>query len=784
MSKHSSGYKGRREDRRLLTGQGRYTNDWSMEGQVYAYFRRSDRAHAIITAIDKTAAERSAGVLAVFIGSDLKGARFGNLTPLSPPPSRNGQKIQVPVRPMLARDRVRFVGEEIALVIADSIAAARDAAELIEIEYEDLPALIGFQSAMAVGATELHANIPGNICFDFEYGNERQTEIAFAQAAGIVSLTLDSPRVAPTPMEPRGALVVYDETTDRFSVYCPNQGGPAFRDELAVLADISPERLRIQMLDVGGAFGARTSPFPEHPLLMHAAKTVRRPVKWLSSRSEDFLTDNHGRAILVSGELAYNKDGKILALRTDWLCDSGAYLTSAGVLTNSVNGMVIGAGVYDVGALYGRHRQVMTNTSPTNAYRGAGRPEAVYIVERLVDEAANRLNIDPFEFRNRNLIQKEQMPYRTMTGSVFDSGDFPGLVSIAQKESDWDSFDTRRLRSKKNGKLRGRGCAVFLEPSGGGGVAKDQAAIEFQKDGAIVLHCVAGPSGQGHETVFPEMVAEWLGVKVEQITLKAGDPDGPRLVGNPAIGSRSGMLQGSVFKAASEIVIEKAKQLAADALEAPASDLEFKNGTFTIVGTDRTISMTNIIERNVSDRPHPLDTVAERPISRAFPSGVHAVEVEIDPDTGTVDVVRYTVVDDIGYVINQTLADGQIFGGVVQGAGQVFGENCQYDLNDGQLLTGSFMDYCMPRAHLIRGITMVNHNIASPNNPLGAKGAGETGTTGALPACMNAVIDALRPLGIQHFDMPVTPSRIWSAIAAAKAQTSAESARDQRLRHG
>jgi aerobic carbon-monoxide dehydrogenase large subunit len=495
---------------------------------------------------------------------------------------------------------------------------------------------------------------------------------------------------------------------------------------------------------------------------------LRRPVKWLSSRSEDFLTDNHGRAVSLRGELAYDKNGKFLALRTEWLCDSGAYLAAAGVLTNSINGKAIGAGVYRVEALYCRHRQVITNTSPTNAYRGAGRPEANYIVERLVDEVAARLEIDPIELRRRNLIRKAQMPYRSLTGTDFDSGDFPGLLAKVKQESDWKGFNARRRQSRKRGKLRGIGCAMFVEPSGGGHAMQDEVAVLFQRDGSIVLHNVAGSSGQGHETVFPELIARWLGVPVERVFGRSSDPDGPNLHGNPSIGSRSGMSQGSAFKLAADIVIEKAKHLAADALEAHAEDIEFANGVFTIAGTDRALAMTQVIERHSPDTPPPLDTIAGRPVSRAFPSGAHAVEVEIDPDTGAIEILRYTAVDDVGNLINPTLAAGQLFGGIVQGAGQVFGEHCQYDASDGQLLTGSFMDYCMPRADLIPNPTLVNNAMPSPNNPLGAKGVGEAGTTGAPGACMNAVMDALRSVGVKHFDMPATPARIWSAIAASR----------------
>jgi carbon-monoxide dehydrogenase large subunit len=767
MTKPDPKYRGRREDQRLLTGRGRYTNDWFLDDQVHAWFRRSDRAHAVIKRIDTCAAERSPGVLAVFTGRDFAQMHFGTIPPIEPPPGRGGQKIRVPERPVLARDRVRFVGEEIAVVIAETQVAARDAADLIEIEYEDLPVLIGAANALAGNAIAIHENIPRNICFEFEYGDEQATAAVFARAYGVVSVSVESPRVAPTPMEVRGAVVAYDAASDSFDIYSPNQGGPAFRDDLAIMSGVPAERLRVRMVDIGGAFGARTNPFPEYPALMVAARKLRRPVSWVSTRSDDFLTDNHGRAVSLRGELAYDENGKLLALRTDWLCDSGAYLAAAGILTNSINAKSIGAGVYQVEALYGRHRQVITNTSPTNAYRGAGRPEANLIVERLVDEVAAKLNVDPLQLRARNVIKKAQMPYRTLTGTVFDSGDFPGLITKARERADWKGFNARRRQSRTRGKLRGIGCALFVEPSGGGHAKQDEVAVLFNGDGALVLHNVAGSSGQGHETVFPELVACWLGVPIERMTSRSGDPNGPSLHGNPSIGSRSGMSQGSAFRLAADIVIEKARRLAAEALEASENDLDFANGVFTIAGTDRSITMTQVIERYSEQAPHPLDTIAARDISRAFPSGAHIVEVEIDPDTGAVKVVRYTAVDDFGNAINQTLADGQLHGGIMQGAGQVFGEHCQYS-DDGQLLTASFMDYCIPRADLLPTLDLSAHVVPTPSNPLGAKGVGEAGTTGALPACLNAVLSALRTTGVEHLDMPATPARIWSAIVAAR----------------
>jgi len=765
----ASAFKGRREDDRLITGRGRYSDDWDLPGQLYASFKRSDRAHALIRSVSRQAAEQIPGVVAIVTGSDIAEAGFRTLPPVAPFAGRDGKKMLVPERPLLARERVRFAGEEVALVIAQTRAAARDAADLIEVEYEDLPAVIGFDKALAPGVTALHPNIPDNVCFDFEYGDAAKTAALIEGAAHVACVVLESPRVAPTPMEPRAALAWYDAERDTFELRVAHQGGFAMRDALAVMMNVAPDKIRVNLVDVGGAFGARTAPFSEYPLMLHMAKRLGRPIKWLSTRSEDFLTDNHGRAIRLEGELAFDASGRFIALRTNWLCDSGAYLTQAGAFTNSFNGMTIGAGVYQVEALYGRHRQLMTNTAPTNAYRGAGRPDAVYVVERLVDAAAAMLGVDPLVLRRRNVIRRSQMPYRTVTGAVFDSGDFAGLIDKVKEASRWGSFAQRRREAARRGVLRGIGCSVFLEPSGGGLVPKDEVAIRFGENNQVLLYSVAGPSGQGHETVFPELVARMLGLDPAQVVLRAGDPDGPALIGSPAIGSRTILSHGSTYKLAAEQVIEKGRPFAADMLETSIGDVEFRDGRYVVKGTDRAVTFAEVMVQCASQTPHPLDTIAELPIVRTFPSGAHVAEVEIDRETGWVHVVDYTAVDDIGNVINHVLADGQLHGGVMQGAGQVFGENCLYDEGSGQLVAGSFMDYTMPRADLIAAIQAVDHAIPSPGNALGAKGAGEAGTTGAGAACMNAVVNALRSVGVDHFDMPATSARIWAAMQQASA---------------
>jgi len=760
----SERFRGRREDLRLLTGRGHYTADHNLPGQLHAAFRRADRARAIIRAIDTQAAARAPDVVAVLTGRDLADAGFKTLPPFPPPPGRGGTKLIMPERPYLARDRVCFAGEEVALVIAASHAAAVDAADLIEIEYEDLPPVIGFDAALTAGAPLVHDNIPGNVCFDFEYGDAAKTASVLAGAARVVRLTVESPRVAPNPMEVRSVLANYDAAASRYEIWCAHQGLPAMRNQLATMLGVPPESVRINHTDVGGGFGARVSPFPEFALLLHAARRFNRPVKWLSTRSEDFLCDNHGRGIRVSGELGLDRDGNFVALRTEWLCDEGAYLTPSGAMTNCLNPQQMGAGPYRIAAVYGHHRLVVTNTAPTSAYRGAGRPEAALIVERLVDEAAAQLGVDPLELRRRNVLAREHLPYKSPTGSTFDSADFRGLIDRAEAAADWRGFAARREAAAKQGKLRGIGCAVFLEPSGGGAAPKDQIAIRFDRAGRANLYNVAGPSGQGHETIFAELMAAWLGLDPECVVARVNDPDAPPLIGNAAIASRSMQSQGGAFKLGSVEVIRKGMALAAEALECAAADLEFRDGRYVVTGTDRTITLAELIDRHRADAPHPLDTIAEQPAQRAFPSGAHVAEIEIDAETGAVAVLRYTAVDDAGVVMNHVLAEGQIHGAVAQGAGQVFGERCVYDPATGQLITGSFMDYVMPHADLIGEIRLGEQGVPSPTNALGAKGIGEAGTIGALPACMNAVLDALRRAGVTQFDMPATPGRLWEAM--------------------
>ena len=762
-----SSYTGRREDRRLITGQGRYTADLNLPGQLHACFVHADRASARIRSIDSEAARTAPGVVAVYTGADLAGSTFKTPGTMVSYAGRGGQALLVPPWQPFARERVRYVGEEVALVVAATPRQAEDAAGMVVVDYDDLPVVAHPEDAVADGAPLVHDSVPGNLVFDYEYGNQAATAAAFEGAEHVVRLQLDSQRVAACPMEPRACLVAWDGAA--FDLYVPNQGPTMLRPGLCHILGLEPAQVRIHARDVGGGFGARSGAYMDTVLLMWAARILARPIKWQGSRSEQFMTEAHGRALSIEAELALDRDGTFRAFRMQWLCDQGAYLTAAGPLINTMNGSLTIGGAYAVTTGYGRHRCVLTHTCPTTAYRGAGRPDMAYAVERLVDEAAVQLGLDRVAIRRKNAIPQSALPYANAAGAKYDSGDFAGLLDLAERHADLAGFAARRTASRANGQLRGLGLALFLEPSGGGAAPKDQVAIRVAGDGSIKLHAVTQNHGQGHETVFPELVARTLGIAPERIELVTDDPIVASLLGNGVVGSRSMQQFGSAFRLGAEEVVRKGSALAAKQLEASPADIEFAAGVYRIKGTDLLVTLTELIAQYRHMSPHPLDSDAEVPLSRAFPSGVHVAEVEVDKDTGATAIRRYIAVDDSGTVVNHTLMEGQIHGGLAQGAGQVLGEYCAYDRATGQLLSGSFMDYCMPRADMLPVVEAFEHSTPSPTNHLGAKGAGEAGTTGALPTLMNAIVDALRPLGVSHLDMPATPARVWQAMRSGKA---------------
>jgi carbon-monoxide dehydrogenase large subunit len=757
---------GRREDFRLVTGSGQYTADWNLDGQAHACFLRSDRAHAEIVTIDASAAHAHPGVLAVLTGADVVAAGFKTPPAILLMKGKGGSSFKLPHRHALAHERVRFVGEPVAVVIAETQAAAEDGAERIAIEYRDLKPAVAAEEALAAGASQLHPDVPGNLAMEYEYGALAPVESAFAQAAHVARVTLDAQRISGNPMEPKACLAAYDPATGIYDVYLPTQGMAAVRDGLAHVAGVARENIRIHAKDVGGAFGVRNEVYPEFAALLLATRLVGRPVKWVGTRAETIVSDHHGRGAKLSGALALDEEGSFLAIRIEWLVNLGAYASNAGPFINTGAAPTSSAiNVYRIPAAYGSHQLVFTNTTPTTAYRGAGRPNVAYLAERLVDEAARISGIDRIALRRKNLIPRTAFPYKTPTGSTYDSGDPPGLLEQALAAADWKGFERRRRAAKRDGMLRGIGCAVFIEPSGG--VGQEEIAIRFDADGGLDLFTLSGASGQGHETVFPELVADILGVAADTIRLRASDPDAPPLVGTGSFGSRSLISHGGALATGAREVIRKGTELAAKELEVAESDLAFENGRYRVPGTDVSIGLAELARRLAGAGEQRLDTTIKMNTAAAFPSGAHVCEVEIDPATGVLELIRYVAVDDAGKIYNHMIAEGQVVGGLVQGIGQAMGEHCVYERESGQLLTGSFMDYYMPRADVLPGIALYDRPVPSPANPLGAKGVGEAGTTGAIPTIANAVIDALKPCGIAHLDMPFTPHRIWQAIRDA-----------------
>lgn len=753
----------RREDHRLLTGEGRYTADFDYPGQCHAAFLRSDRAHADIKCIDLTRALAAPGVLAVLTGRDVAAAGYRSLPVDLPIKDRGRRPLVHPHRPALAQDRVRFVGEPVALVVAQTLAQAGDAVELIDIEYLDQPSLTSRDAATQPGAPTIWLEMPDNVCFEWEVGDEARTREAIAGAPHVTRLRVVNNRLVASPMENRAALALYDPATDHYTIHAPSQGTAQLRRQIAGVLGIAPTKLRVLTHDVGGGFGARTPVYPEHCALLLAAKTVGRPVKWVSTRAETFLGEHHGRDSAMQGELALDRDGRFLALRIHFHAAMGAYLTSAGVLISTANISHVMAGVYRTPAVHGRMTCVMTNTPPVGPYRGAGRPEMAYFIERIVDEAAHEMGLDRAELRRRNFV--DAFPYRAPNGVTYDSGEFAGVLERACALSGWNDAAARRAEAQQRGRLYGIGLASFLEVTGGN--PREGASLRFASDGTVVAQCGTQSNGQGHETVFPALVAQALGVPVERVRLSEGDHDEP-LAGGSSVGSRSLVAAGNALRLAAQEAIRKGRDLAARRFEAAPDDVQFDRGRFRVAGTDRTAGLLEIAIDAASNDSNPLDSIGELDVPPTFPNGCYVAEIEIDPATGALDLRSLTAVNDNGIVKNRELVEGQVHGGIAQAVGQALVEHCQFDPGTGQLLTGSFADYAMPRADLLPSIACHSHEVPCVTNPLGVKGAGECGVVGALPAVMNAVADALRGLGIPPPDMPVTSETLWRAIHAAR----------------
>ena len=754
----------RREDVRLITGQGRYTADWNLPGQLHAAFLRADRAHAEILGIDAKRALAARGVVAVYTGEDAHAEGYKSLPNIVSFPGKDGQPLKKPHHPVLALGKVRYVGEPVAMIVAETAAMAEDARELIEVQYRDLPAVTDFESAVRESAPQLHADVPGNLAFEYESGDAQAVATQFARARYVTKLTVDSQRLVGNALEPRACLIAFDAASGRYTVHVPMQGAGTMRGQFTAVTGLDKDLIVLVAQDVGGSFGVRGAAYPEYFAAMMASRRLGRAVKWVASRSETFMSDFHGRALSLTGELAIDADGRFLAIRFDDRADLGAYGGTFGSFIATRNLTVTAGGVYRIPAVYARTRLAYTNTVPVSAYRGAGRPDIAYAIERLVDHAAHQHGFDPVELRRKNLIPKEAMPYKTPNAGSYDSGDFEAVMDDALARADWMHFPARREASARAGLLRGIGIATYLEAGGGGAAPKDQVAAEFDEQGGMTLYAVTQSSGQGHETIYPQIVAATLGVDVAGIRFHPSPPAAD-LIGNGTGGSRGVLGTGSAFRLLGQKLIDVARPHAAAALRVAESELRYSEGAFH--AGDRSIGFMALARKLAGPKPHPLDTVAEGTFGMSYPNGCHIAEVEIDPETGAATIARYTAVDDLGNVINPTLVEGQVHGGVMQGAGQVFGEHAVYDPATGQLLSGSFADYVMPRAGWLRHIEVHDHPVPTPTNALGAKGVGEAGCSGSLPALANATIDALRPLGITHLDMPYTPGRLWQAIRAA-----------------
>ena len=753
--------KGRLEDDRMLTGRGRYVSDWNLPGQAYGHFLRSDRAHAGIRSIHKQPALAHPGVLAVITGEDVRG-ELKSLPCALPVKGRGGMELIHPGRPALAQGRVRFAGEAVALVVAESAAAAQDAAELLEIEYDDLPAVVRARDAVMRGAPLVHDPVPGNIVMDYESGNEALAGQAFEKAARVVELDVDISRVVGNPMEPRACLAAFDAASGQYHLYACTQGAAIMRNQLSAVLGVPPEAIRVIAEEVGGGFGVRFNVYPEYCAALFAAKQLGRPVKWAGSRSEVFLADEQARDVRAKGALALDAEGRILGMRFDMLANLGAYLAPTGPFINTLGIVNCLSGVYDVPAAYARIRLALTNTAPMAAYRGAGRPVMSYALERLVEQAAHEIGMDPAELRRRNFIRS--FPYRIAAGFEYDCGDFEGVMDRALAAADWRGYAERKKKSAKHGKLRGRGMSTYIEATGAGFAPQDQVEMRWSEDGAtLTLYAPTHSHGQGHETTYAQIVSRVLGIPLEAIRLRTAGPDF-YITGNATGGSRSLLAVGSVLLLGAQELVKRGLAAAAEALEAAAADIEFVAGHYRIKGTDRRISLQSL----AAQRPQELDLAYANKFGSCFPNGCLIAEVEIDPASGETQIVSYVACDDAGNVVNPQIVEGQMHGGIAQGAGQAFAELAVYDPDSGQLLTGSFMDYAMPRPGDVQGLELLEHPVPTTLNPLGAKGVGEAGVTGSLPALMNAVVDALRERGVRRFDMPATPHRIWQALQAGR----------------
>jgi carbon-monoxide dehydrogenase large subunit len=762
----------RREDPRLLRGRGRYFDDLKLADQLYAAIVRSPHAHADIGGIDARAAALMPGVHAVLTGDDYRADAIGSLPSMVPYKRRDGGPMYLPERPAIATGRVLHVGYPVAVVVADTLDLARDAAEHVTVDYMPRPAVVSAREAAEQTAPQLYGDCPGNEAYFYQAGDKAKTDAAFAAAAHVIEQRLVINRVTANPIEPRGVTGIYDAGAGRYTLHCGFQRPWLFRNDIARTTLKIPEaELRLVTGDIGGSYGLRGSIYPEIILMLWAARRVGRPVKWTQTRNEAHISDDDARDNIVDASLALDKDGKFLGVRIRSYGNLGAFVSFRGAMPPVVNiGTVVGT--YATPALHVAISGMLTNTHCTSPYRGAGRPEASYMIERLIDIAADQIGIDPAELRRRNTIPPEKMPYKTPLTFTYDSGHFEENLDRTMKLADWNGFEARRREAAKRGKLRGIGISNTIEQAAD--PTYETAEIRFDPLGGMTFVTGSISHGQGHNTIQTQMLVSQLGVDPEQIKFIQGDTDAVAF-GMGTGGSRSTTMSGGAIVAVSEKVVAKGKKLAAHLLEASEGDIEFKDGRFTIAGTDRALGIHEIAKSAFQMQKLPpgmepglYETATYRANSGNFPNGCHVCEVEIDPETGTTQIVGYWVVDDVGTVINPMLVKGQIMGGIAQGMGQVLMEDKCYD-DAGQVLSGSFMDYAMPRADDFCPVVIEDNPVPTPTNPLGVKGAGEAGTVGSLSAGVNAIVDALSVLGVRHIDTPCTPYRVWRAIERARA---------------
>ena len=760
----------RSEDSTLVRGAGYYADDVSRPGQVYAVIVRSVVAHGNIRGIDTAAAKAMPGVIAVYTAADL--TDYGPLKSTLPLKNRDGSPIRHTPRPALSGDKVRYVGDAVACVIAETVAQAKDAAEAVVLDLEPLPAVLTPADAVKHGAPLLFDAVPNNIALDYHYGDTAKVAEAFAKAKHVTRLTTSNQRMVVNAMEPRAAVGEYDTASGKWTLYSTSQGVFGMKTSLMDILGAPADKVRVITGQVGGSFGMKAAVYPEYVCILHGARMLGRPVKWTDERSGSFLSDHHGRAQDMTMEMAFDENAHILAIRLTGYGNMGGYLAQFGPLLSTGNQVKNIASVYRTPLIEVDVKCVFTNTVFVSAYRGAGRPEGNYYVERTLDLAAAELGIDRIELRRRNMIRKSDLPFKAASDVTYDVGDFQGVLKQALEMADYRGLKKRKRESKKRGVLRGFGVGCYLEVTAGGG--KELGSVHFEEGDTVTVIAGSMDFGTGHATTYAQIVSDKLGIPFDRIRLVEGDSDRMSYGGGSG-GSRSVMFTGTALVETAALVIEKGKQVASHVLEASVSDIDFKAGRFVIAGTDRSIGLLELAARLRRGFKLPegvptsldVDHVGNDPVPFAFPNGCHIAEVEVDPQTGAAQVVKYSAVNDLGTVINPLVVAGQIQGGVMQGLGQALLEQAVYD-DAGQLVTGSFMDYAMPRAYNVPMIDVASHPVPTKSNPLGVKGCGEAGTSGGLPAVANAVIDALSEYGILHLEMPMTPSRIWRAIEDAK----------------